>query len=330
VKREKFFIGVTAAFFAAAAFCPFAMATEKGAKSLFYDPNAAGTVQIAQPNAEGGSGTFSPATTRMDANGNPVNQVSNYYENLNPGVMYWVELLRPGSGMVRRVSNDRVFRTGDQIRIHVTTNSQGYLHVLHTGTSGAAQIMPVSNAQNGAVQMGRDYVIPSNGGWLRFDGQPGQEKLKLVFASVKSSDNVVNVMRQVATQNASTATGQLYSLYNQYKNSPNYIQQVQGGSKDLMTVAAQTQGGYAQPAAPPQARQGYVQQRPAPQPQRYAPAPAPQPYYQPQPIQFNTQGMQNYNINPTVYNAPANYVVSQSQGAVKEPVVIEIALNHHP
>jgi len=318
MKQEwKQIIGTALAVVLAALLVSPARASEKGAKSLFYDPNASGTVQIAEPNAAGGSSAFTPSVSKVGPDGNPVNPVSNYYDNLNPGVMYWIELIRPGSGNVKRVSNDQVFRSGDRIRIHVTANSDGYLHVLHSGSSGSSQIMPVSNTGNGAVQMGQDYVVPSNGGWLTFDRNPGKEKLKLVFASVKSSDDIISTMSRVAVQNASSAAGQLSAIYNQYRNSPNYVTQVQTGSKDLVVegvaYAGYVQQTVTQPAAPPQ-----------------APMSQPAPYYYAPPVQFNTQGFQNFNPEPAVYNAPASYVVSRASGAVKEPVVVEIALNHHP
>lgn len=306
--------------------CPIG-AAEKGAKSLFYDSNAAGTVQIAEPGAGGGgSGSFTPSVSRVGPDGNPVNPVSNYYENLNPGVMYWIELIRPGSGNIKRVSNDRVFRSGDRIRLHITANSDGYLHVLHSGSSGASQIMPVSGTRDGSVQMGADYVVPSNGGWLQFDNNPGKERLKLVFASVKSPDDIVSAMRSVSVQNASTASGQLMAIYNQYRNSPNYLTQVQRGSKDFKVVM---RAEYDEPAAAPSYNSSAAQPEYYDEPVRSR-MPEPSSYLPP-PIRFNTQADQNFRVDRAAYEAPGNYVVSRSApGAVKEPVVIEISLNHHP
>jgi len=251
------------AVFSAVAFCQPAMA-QTGAKSLFYDPNASGTVQMSNTGSPGGDG-FRPSVTRPGAGGSSsASPVSNYYDNLNPGVMYWIELIRPGSGYVRRVSNDRVFRTGDRIRIHVTVNANGYLQSLHTGSTGAGRTLPVSNTRNGEVRMGADHVIPSNGGWLRFDNNPGQEKIKLIFAAANSSDDVLSTMRGVAVQSASTVSDQLVAVYNQYSNSQYTVRQVQTGSKNLIPVGHDqpAPSGYAQPARPAQggyAQGGYAQ-----------------------------------------------------------------------
>ncbi len=263
------------------------------AKSLFYDPNAAGTVQMP-------TGDLKPETTRLNADGNPVNPVSNYYDNLNPGVRYWIELLRPGSGYVKRVSNDRVFRSGDRIRIHVSTNADGYMHLLLAGTTGSRSIIPVSSNPKGAVQMGEEYVIPANGGWLLFDENPGKEELTLVYASVRSSNEVAQVVQNAAVNNASFQD-RLFALSKQFAGSNHTITQVQSGTKDLVLAGAQT-----------------VQSPPPPR-QQQAPA-----------QQFNINNDSRFHVNETIYNAPANYVVNTTPGKVKEPVIVRIVLNHHP
>ncbi len=261
-----------------------AYAGERGAKSLFYDPKAAGTAQI-NPGQTGAKSTSSGKST--DGSGESASPVSNDYDTLNPGVMYWIELVRPGGG-VTRVSNDRAFRTGDQIRIHVTTNSDGYLQVIHKGSSG--KIIPVALNGNGEVKMGTDYVIPANGGFMKFDSNPGQEKLNLVFASIKSSEEVLNVMKKGAS-----VPDQVMLINNRYANSPNRMIHTESGSKDLIITGGQ-----------PESAPSNVS------------------------TSINTSGTPNFNVEPAVYNAPANYAVSTAREATKEPVVIEITLNHQP
>ncbi len=309
--RVKRLISISAGVVLAAAIVfSAAYAAERGAKSLFYDPNAAGTVQInpGQPGA-----TFTSSVKSTGGSGGSASPVSNYYDTLNPGVMYWIELVRPGGG-ITRVSNDRVFRTGDQIRIHVTTNSDGYLHVMHKGSTG--NIVPVALNGNGEVKMGTDYVVPANGGFMKFDSNPGQEKLNLVFASIKSSDEVLNVMKVGAS-----VPDQVMLINSRYANSPNRVMYTESGSKDLFISGGQPGG------TQPVQYQQQMQQIPS-QPQ-YAPAPAPATFNVA--ASFNVGGNPNFNVEPAVYNAPANYAVSTApRGAVKEPVVIEITLNHHP
>ncbi len=324
---------------------------KRGAKALFYDPGAAGTVQHSGSSGSGPGGAFNSRVSREGGDGASVNPISNYYDNLNPGVMYWIELIRPGGG-ITRVSNDRVFRTGDQIRIHISTNSDGYMHVMHRGSTGAAQILPVSGSPNGEVAIGADYVVPSNGGFLRFDSNPGQENLKLVFASVKSSNDVLSSMKRVVVREASSVPAQLVALANQYGNSPNRAVYTESGGKDLVMVGynappPDTSGyrglsrdmnslggnaGYPQQQQQAYPPAGYPQQ----QQQAYPPAGYPQQqqaYPPPANISqnvFNISGMPDFRVNEAVYDAPGTYTVNTSGGAVKEPVVVEIVLNHHP
>lgn len=272
------------------------IASERGAKSLFYDPYSGGAVQV---------GEFKPSVTKTGPDGNPVNPISNYYDNLNPGILYWIELVQPGSGNVKRVSNDRVFRSGDRIRIHIIPNSDGYLNILHKGSTGAMQLIPVSKTENGMVKMGMDYVIPSDGGWLRFDQNPGKESLQLVFASIKSSEEVLNAAKAAATQITPAIPEQILTIYDKYKGSKNLVTEVESGSKDLIVESPS-----AQPPVQDQF-QGMKSQTIVASP-------------------FNITGSPNFKVDAAIYDAPANYVVNRSSGSVKEPVVIEITLNHHP
>jgi len=158
-------------------------------------------------------------------------------------------------------------------------------------------------------------VVPANGGFMKFDSNPGQEKLNLVFASIKSSDEVLNVMKVGAS-----VPDQVMLINSRYANSPNRMMYTESGSKDLFIVGGPQSAG-AQP----------VSHQPPPQPQQqqqYAPAPAPATLNVA--ASFNVGGNPNFNVEPAVYNAPAQYAVSTARGATKEPVVIEITLNHHP
>jgi len=266
----------------AAMFFTNADAGERGAKSLFFDPNPEGSIQK-QPDK--------PLTRNMSASSD---SGSSYNDTVNPGVMYWIELVRPDGG-VTRVSNDRAFRSGDQIRIHLTTNADGYLQVMHNGSTGASGLIKISASPGGEVKMGTEYVVPSNGGWLRFDNNTGQEKLNLVFASTKSSNEVLEKIKK--------GQSEVTALISRYKNSPNRLLHVESGSKDLIV----TDGAAAPSSAP---TQKYVGQA--------------------SPASFNVSGDSDFKIEDAIYNAPGNYIVNNARGVVKEPVVVEIVLNHQP
>ena len=77
-----------------------------------------------------------------------------------------------------------VFRSGDRIRLKVEVNDEGYLYVVHRGTSGSWQVMfPNEKVASGSnrVQPGQSYDIPS-GSAFRFTGEPGTERLFIVMS----------------------------------------------------------------------------------------------------------------------------------------------------
>jgi hypothetical protein len=94
------------------------------------------------------------------------------------GIAYWVEWERPGASPARIADPARfVFQSGDRIRFHVKTNTEGYLYVLNRGSSGATTVLfphagPVDRHYR--VKAREDYTVPPSG-WIRFDHQPGEE-----------------------------------------------------------------------------------------------------------------------------------------------------------
>jgi|GEM_PF-2389700 len=227
----------------------------------------------------------------------PSNSEDRYYSKVKPGIMYWIELVSPGAAHAQRVSHDRIFRSGDKIRLHITTNADGYLYVLHAGSTGSATIIPISKDGNAWVTRGADHVIPSKTGWLRFDDNPGEEKLKILFASVKSSDSVINVMKRSSAQPGTESMGQLLDVYNKSRENKNsLISHVESGDKNLVPE----EGGMNLPA----------EDKPA------------------SPPVFNIECKPDFETDRAVYDAPANYIVNPAGGNVKEPVAVEISLEH--
>lgn len=206
-------------------------AANDAAKVLFYNPNTgassgvnSGDVQIAPDGESGGEHTASGGSGDTAYSG-----ISNYYDRLaNPGIAYHIELLRPGSNVVKQVSDRRVFRSGEKIRIRVYPNSNGSLHVLHTGSSGNQKLLPVSSGGEASINAGKGYVIPSNQGWLRFDETKGTERIKLVLTP---SYNPVE-------QEADLSMQQVAALYDRASSSKNLVTYTQDGEKDLVVEGA--------------------------------------------------------------------------------------------
>ncbi|OQX28270.1 MAG: hypothetical protein BWK80_00985 [Desulfobacteraceae bacterium IS3] len=258
------------------------------AKAAFYDPNAAGETRITDSDETSGDKGIVRKKPVPVPDIKP-KESADYYSKVKPGIMYWIELVSPDNAP-QRVSNDRIFRSGDKIRLHISANADGYLCVLHEGSTGTSKIIPISDAGNGGVRMGADYVIPSKKGWLRFDNNPGEEKLKLLFAPVNSSPDVLNVMQRSFTLTGTESVDQLIDIYDKYKENRGILRHVESGmrSRDL-----------------------FVEDGDMPE------------------TDFNVEVKPDFKTQSDIYNAPANYVVNiAADRNLKEPVAVQISLLH--
>lgn len=99
-----------------------------------------------------------------------------------PTLSYWIELARDGKHY--SCNNKSVFRSGDEIRIHVISNMDGFAYILMKQGSSGAHALLFPEAQTGRsnkIAAGHDYALPS-ARWLKFDEKPGTEKLSLIFS----------------------------------------------------------------------------------------------------------------------------------------------------
>jgi hypothetical protein len=96
------------------------------------------------------------------------------------GVKYWVELIDT-KGVRRQVTTEHVFRAGDRIKLHMSSNRDGYLTLVNLGSTGRTTVLFPTGGANNFVKAGADYAVPPSG-YLRFDNNPGQETLILTFS----------------------------------------------------------------------------------------------------------------------------------------------------
>jgi hypothetical protein len=104
------------------------------------------------------------------------------------GIRYSI-LKREGAESVE-VSPDDVFHSGDRIRLRVEANGNGYLYIIHRGSSGVWRpLFPSADIAGGdnRVERGKSYDIPS-GYVFTFDEQPGQERLFIVLSRQPEKD----------------------------------------------------------------------------------------------------------------------------------------------
>jgi len=132
-------------------------------------------------------------------------------------IAYWIELLRDAK--IYRCNNKSIFKTGDSIRFHLLPASDGYAYiVMKQGTTGKKAVLfpePETGLAND-VAAGQDYTMPTKG-WLKFDQNPGVEKVSLIF-SKKPLDNYGAEESRLLTA---------------------YVSSDQSGSKDLIPTRMQ-------------------------------------------------------------------------------------------
>lgn len=97
-------------------------------------------------------------------------------------ISYWIELMREGKRY--RCNNKTPFKSGDEIRLHVRANVDGYAYILlKAGSSGKHAVLFPDEQTGRYNRVGalRDIALPTKT-WLRFDNTAGQEKISIVFS----------------------------------------------------------------------------------------------------------------------------------------------------
>src|ERR1700676_2403414 len=111
--------------------------------------------------------------------------------NVPLGLRYSV-MKRELSGRFAEVDADSTFRSGDRIRLHVDTNTTGYLYVVMQGSSGNWRLLfPSADVEGGnnRIEKGSSQQIPAGDtGQFVFDQQSGTEKLFLVLSRKPEGD----------------------------------------------------------------------------------------------------------------------------------------------
>ena len=144
-------------------------------------------------------------------------QLNNPTQKINVGLSYWIELTRDGKSF--RSNNKYKFKTGDMIRFHVLSNTDGFVYiVMKKGSSGAQTLLFPSQdtGMDNEVRVACDYAIPTTTA-LQFDAKPGVEDIALIFSRNRLEAN----------------------QYLDPKLLTCYVSQHQDGSKDLVPTRMQ-------------------------------------------------------------------------------------------
>jgi hypothetical protein len=140
----------------------------KGAKAIF-DSGEGATIGMSVNAARPATPTaVAPAPERMAAA--PAKYVGISYQILAIG----------DDGQMRSVNKNRIFRTGERVKILARTNRAGYLTVANIGSSGRMHVL-----YSEYVDAQRMTEIPPNSN-LRFDGTPGTESILIMLSNEPS------------------------------------------------------------------------------------------------------------------------------------------------
>lgn len=174
------------------------------ARELFYSPVAAAaskppSATRAKPTASAGKSTR-PSRQNAEVRREPDRRVSDppqraesrpvegkivpVSHSSKPLALRYSVMKLSDDGRYQEVDAASTFRSGDRIRIALQVNDDGYLYVVHQGSSGVWKaLFPSTEVDHGSnrVQPERTYDIPPSGRFY-FDEQAGVEKLFLVVA----------------------------------------------------------------------------------------------------------------------------------------------------
>jgi len=92
------------------------------------------------------------------------------------GISYKIALMKP-NGDFTIVPKSHTFRTGDRVKILVSTNRPGYLNIINIGSSGNSNML-----FNDYIEARAITEIPKQGNF-RFDATPGTEKILIMLSN---------------------------------------------------------------------------------------------------------------------------------------------------
>ncbi len=100
------------------------------------------------------------------------------------GLSYWIELVgQDGKG--QQVTENRIFKSGERIRLHFRTNGDGNIALIQLGSSGTSSVLfpdPAKGLGDSRITAGEDRILPTDSAWFRFDDTQGTEKVLVLFA----------------------------------------------------------------------------------------------------------------------------------------------------
>lgn len=114
-----------------------------------------------------------------------------------PGAMVKLELKR--NNRVSYVPTAATFYANDLVRLHIRVNRDAYLTILNQGTTGDLQLIyPKTQADaERKVRKTMDFTVPTTPGkWLKFDENPGVERMIVILSAQPTREVLVALSGQ--------------------------------------------------------------------------------------------------------------------------------------
>jgi hypothetical protein len=153
---------------------------------------------------------------------------------------YSIELLRPDA-KPRIVDSSFPFVSGDQIRLRVKANFNGYAYItLLQGSTGKRAVLYPPPGQSSQVNSGKSIVIPAVG-HLTFDNNPGTERVQITVSKQPLDDTKLLSLDSVdinQLKNGPTAgLSWQRDLFFENSNAPSQTEQIK--TRGLSRVGAE-------------------------------------------------------------------------------------------
>jgi hypothetical protein len=152
---------------------------QQGAKELFFDPEQS-IASAARPPA-----AAPRRVLKFDVSGRRVPHSTDPTKQKILGLSYWIELADAAGTPLGPVTDEHTFVSGDRIRLHFRSNSDGRVLLVQLGSSGTSSVLfpdPAKGLLENRLRAQEDQVLPSPARWFKFDKTAGTETLLVLFA----------------------------------------------------------------------------------------------------------------------------------------------------
>ncbi len=171
-----------------------------GARAMFYDPslNVPLLAQDLLPKKEVQAQKIAqkkPDNTKLATLAKTPSS-----KTTNTGLRYWIELQQANETTSYKVDPNRVFRSGDRVRLHFAANQDGFLYITQHGSTGVKKLLfpVIANSSENMLKAGVDLPAPEPG-WFKFDATAGEEQLDVMFYPATGDPKILNRLKSKQT-----------------------------------------------------------------------------------------------------------------------------------